>query len=156
MLHIMPWMWKEVSSLFLCICRDISEIIQSMYVLIQNCGHLFSYFRAVMLYCMYEWVRVGARKTHWEISIQEYVIKSKFARLFTRLLRPHSRTCKRCDNARKSIWSLSRTKADELECHWYRAWIGSDRKGPNQCPPGLATASPLFLFVNTSLFNITI
>lgn len=36
---------------------------------------------------------------------------------------------------------------------------GMNRKwqeGPNQCPPGLATASPLFLFVNTNLFTITI
>ena len=33
--------------------------------------------------------------------------------------------------------------------------MGKWQEEPNQCPPGQATALPLFLLVNTSLFNIT-
>lgn len=97
-----------------------------------------------------------SRRARKRETPQEYAMKSKFARLFTPSLPhiPYLRTLR--DNVRRIYLIPITHKSRWAGMPLIQRVNGKWQEEPNQCPPGLATASSLFLFVNTSLFNITI
>lgn len=111
-------------SLFFAEINYLILYLLFLCALVYDYGHVFSCFWAVMMCARERAIQANRFRIFMcrNRGKPKNSIKAKFPLLFTFSLLHIAIP------VRRSIWSLSCTNEDEQECHWYRVWMGNDRK----------------------------